>query len=236
MTVWEIYQYCNFITRKERSGKISPEEFNRLLPIVQMKYFKDLFGLPEKYTPGAPIPNKAWEITSSIKDSLRPFLVTYGIPGTPLFEVDPWGHADLPANYCHYGSFGYYYSNGSESIPVSIDVLTESEVNSRLSDYITRPTKRNPVVTIYSTFLQFYPIDLRLVRFTYLKYPNTPVLGYDFDSDIDDIVENDYKAVDIEFPESDHINICTLLLKEIGIHLKDSLLIQYSEQMKNQGV
>jgi hypothetical protein len=71
MTVYELWNFLNYLIRKDPIGNsFGPDEFNRLLPIVVFKYFKKLYGLPEHYQKGLPVPEISFGLTQAIEDKL----------------------------------------------------------------------------------------------------------------------------------------------------------------------
>lgn len=234
MTLGEFYKFVNFVTRKERSGKISPSEFNLVMPVVILEYFAKLVGLEEQYSVNAPIPAIAKELSAGIKDSLRPFYVRMGHNDIMPLIVNSEGQATIPADYCHYSSFTYRYVKNNISTYKTIDVLMDFELSRRLDSSIMYPTLKNPVCSFYSDYIQFYPEHIKFVNMTYLRYPANPVYGYTIVNDEE--VYNPLTSTEIEFPDADHFKIANLMLKKIGINLKDGLIMQYAEQQKQMGV
>lgn len=252
MTLDDVLKYVNYITNKEQNGRtLSTTEYNTLLPIVSLKYFKKKYSIPEQFRVGMPFSKEAYEITQSIVDSIHQFKHVMGVDGA-LMNVDSYGKADIPSDYMHVSSA--YWQSITNQVNCNIDVryrtiefLTDAEYTERLTSAIKFPSLRYPVATIRGNYIQFMPKNIQYVNFTYLRVPNTPY----YDSYIDDTTDQEIylppgtnnpntsaasQSVELEFEDTDIIDIASILLSMIGVNLRSGDLVQYSEKMKKEGV
>lgn len=239
MNLGWLYNFLNYIANKEQSGNgFTPEEFNRILGAVNLDYFKLKYGLPEQYRPGQPLPAQSYEITQKITDDLRSCKVWMGGPNEAQMAVDVYGRADIPSNYVHVSSVRYKYSvnDGCSATitPSTVEILTDAQIGDRLSNSIKMPTLKDPVCIFYSDFIQFYPINIGYIDFTYLRMPTTPVFG--FDEVNYEVVYNASTSTEFDYPDEDYVDLARMLLGYIGINLREPQLQTYAEQHKQMGV
>lgn len=237
----EIYDLVFYMVNKDQQGNnLNSDEFNVLLKAVNIGFFKQRYGLPEEYQPGTPLPKMSYEITQKITDDLRALKVRMGIDSGVMI-VNAQGMANIPSNYVHFSSAHYKMitTNTCGDIKYkvrAIEHLTDGQINDRRGDSIKMPTHRNPVYTTYSTYFQFYPEDLRNVFFTYLRMPVTPFYNTSISkiSDTENYLETG--SVHFEYPEDCYEDIARMICSYIGINLRSTDLINYSEMKMQKGV
>ena len=238
MNLQELLDYLNFVINKEQSGNsLKPKNYNTLLYVSNIEYFNKKFGLPEEYRPGHPFPSQAWETTQNMTDSLRKFKVKLGYDNTPLV-ISSNGKADIPANYAHYSSLRYNLAineNCDSTISMrSIDILTDAQWADRVGSSINPPSYEYPICMFQNNYIQFLPLDLKFVEFTYLRFPETPSYIYTVDS-YDNIVYDAINSIQLEWEDNDIMNIAKLILSKIGINLRETSIVNYAEMQKQMG-
>lgn len=252
MTLQEIIDFVNYVSNKEQSGNtLSTPQINTVLKAVNLDYFKLKYGLPEEYRVGAAIPRQAWEVTQLIKDTLKQFIVNKTYPNEQL-QIDSNGIAPLPDDYVHVSSVRYIqHTNkttcGNNQKIRSVEIVTDDQLNDRLSNSLKNPTLMYPIAVLYKDYIQFFPKQLGQVDFTYLRLPKTPY--YDYYQDANDnivylapgetspIPPNPLSlSVEFEYPEAYHMDLCRMILGYIGINLREGSLLQYAEAKKKEGV
>ena len=237
----EIYDLVSYMVNKDQQGNnLSANEYNIILKAANIGFFKQRYGLPEEYQAGAPLPKMSYEITQKIIDDLRAFKVRMGID-TASMVLDRQGRANIPSDYVHFSSAGYKQiknnSCGSlEQRTRNIEHLSDAQVNERLGNSLKKPTLKNPCFTTYSTYFQFYPANLRYVDFTYLRMPVTPRYAIIVDNQTDREFYDAANSVHFEYPEDCFEDIARLVCSYIGINLRSTDLVQYSEMKKQQGI
>jgi hypothetical protein len=228
------------ITNKDFSGNvITPERFKLLLPIVQLDWFRNKYGLPEEYQPGKPIPREYVEITLKSTDDLKAFHEF--VPNIQLVN----GLLPFPVNYLHRDEIIYNFSikiNRKDTVlPRGVEILRESQLATRLGNYTKRPTLRMPVGIVRQAGIQIYPwevselnpVAITSVDFSYWRYPKNPVFGYTAGDGF--ITYNPATSVELEAPADEHIVIMRMLLEYLGVNLRESDLVQYAETKLKEG-
>ena len=255
MTLQTFLDYINFITNKDPIGEtLTPEQYNTLLPVVNYKYYKRLYGLPEDYQVGMPFSKIAWELTQNITDSLRTFKTLRDYKNNPL-SVDSNGQASYPDDYFHVSSMRYKkLTNAGCSATErwsNVEVVFDNQLGGRLANSITNPTKNNPICCFYNTYIQFYPIDLQFVEFTYLRKPATPYYDYYIDTTTEEQVylapgttspatgadpaSHVSTSVEFEWEDSDIIGLAQIMLEELGINLRSEELQTFAMMQQKEG-
>ncbi len=228
--VKDLYEFLRVITNKAKRGSsaLTPNMYNILLPRATDDFFKKYYGLPEQFQPGQHI---AFEQTQITVDALK------GRKVETQLTVDKNGKADYPSDYVHkVGAIYKYVVNDIDNVKVlkyPVEFMTTQEFIERLSDPIAYPTLRYPVVTMYKDYLLFAPKDIQYIDFSYLNYPNKPVLDY---SIANDIIVYGPNSIDIDFQKINTNDIASLILSYIGINMSNSDLIQFAESKKQMGV
>lgn len=249
MTLGEIYSLVNYILNKEQNGEaISPTQFQLLLATTNIEYFTKKYGLPEQWQPGQALPIEAWEKTQKISDDLR---LSKGWV-EPMLINTTTGRASLPTDYVHASAIRRTYlpTQNAEPKTTEIDLLNDSQFNSRLTDTITFPTIKHPIATLIGNEIQFEPKNLQRCIFSYLRLPVKPVFDYDIVStQVNYLAPGEQHAnstvqpvntpslsVELEWPEVNHISFVSLLIGYCGINMRETQLIQYSESKKQRGI
>lgn len=236
MTVDEIKLFVEYISNKEQSGNsLSSDEFNRLLNTSSLDFARFIYGTPEGYKPGDPTPNMAYEVTQYVTDALRVLKVI-----NKTLTVSNTGEAVIPADYAHHSSLRYTYMQPGKCATdpptpkmVKIEVVKDDKLGVLLQSSIKIPTQRYPICVFYNTYMQFYPIDLKSVVFTYLKTPPAPFRAYTVSGDID--IYDAGNSTQVAYPEIFHMEICRIILNYMGVNLRDNELQSYNERYKQRG-
>lgn len=232
MTVEELFRFVNFVSNKNESGAIGPDEFNNVLQVVNIDYFKELYGLPEEYQPGRPLPRKAWQMTQKITDDLGRFLKSENLVVTN-------GYADLPADYVHASSMMYNFVKTSKcgtttkKCSVPVEFVNDDEYNKRLCHSIAKPSYRYPIYTREEDRLKFAPEDIDSVHLNYLRLPEKPERAYTVVND--ESVYDPGNSTQLDWPETTHNDIAIRVLAYFGIHLREGELAQAVKQRQIQG-
>jgi hypothetical protein len=240
MTLGAIYDLINFIGNKDFSGNIiTPQRFQQLLPVVQLDWFRNKYGLPEEYQPGRPIPKEYAEITLKNMDDLKVFKVF--LPNVPVVN----GKIPYPANYCHRGeitnNFTIKINKIDTVLPKGVEILTESQLSSRLGNYTKRPVSRMPVGVLRSDGIYIWPFQvadnvpdpITKVDFAYYRWPIDPVFTYIQGDGF--ITYDAVNSIELECPKDEHIVVIRMILEYIGVNLRESDLVQYVNTKLKEG-
>ncbi len=224
-----VYRIVRALSNKDLAGNtLNIQQFNDFAYLANYDVIKTKYGLPEEYQPGQPMPRVSYEITQKITDDLSFLKKRLGIDATPI-NIDKFGRADLPTDYFHLSSCFYQGRKVSQ--------LTEMEVSDRRACTITQPTDRDPVMSIYSNYFQFYPQNLNgaNMELVYLRKPKDPIYNSTLDPDTDEEIFDETNSVHFELPDDCLHDLVRQILGYVGVPLKDEVLIQYSERMKQTG-
>ena len=235
-----VLDLVNFISNKETSGNtMKIDEYNTLIKGVNIDMLNLRYGVPEQYRAGQPLPQMSYEVTKKMIDDLRYLKVRTGVDVNPI-TIDQWGRCPIPADYLHLSSATHnrVINNNCEIKdiePADIELLSDAQIAPRRQNSVTKPTLIDPCMAIFSTYFQFYPRELRNVELTYLRFPNTPYYAYTIDEDTDEYIYDAVNSVNFEFPDDCLIDIVRFVASYVGINLKETAVIQYVEQVKNEG-
>lgn len=237
MNLNEIRENVNYRLNKDYTGlAYTPEQFNLVLPLVNIEKFKQLYGLPEEYQKGATYARVEWEASRKISDDLRPFLVSMDGKNTPKLTVNTLGIATLPSDYQHASSLSFDYIVNNESKRKPITILKNAEFDYREGSALVAPTKKRPVCTFKGNEIHFLPKDIRRVKFDYLRLPATPYYATTEDPDTEELVYDHANSVQLEWSETVQADIIAMLVKYAAENLGMMQNVQLSEIRKDKGV
>lgn len=233
MNINEIFELVRFISNKSQTGTPTPANFNLAVNSAQLSLFMERYGNPAEYQPGQPIPRISYEETKKISDDLRPFKVLTDL------TVDSNGQGLIPANYIHATSMRFNYITQGPNKKITkverpIVEVDDDKLGDRLISEIVAPTKRHPIATFYNNYIQYHPIDLKTVKFTYLRLPADAVWAFTTVSGRP--VYDAGNSTDLEWPDDTHNEIIIRILSLVGINLRDQELFQFAEMKKQQGI
>ena len=220
-----IFKTISAITNKEQKGYVKPSEFNTLLQQAELEVFE------ENYFKGI-VPNKIQrgvESDPQRTDALIPYIRTASGMGV--------GYV-LPADYMH--MLGVY--SGSYQVKFT----RHSELSKRLRSEITPPSLYDPLYTIAAsvdgstpiTQLNFYTHatgpNAIVYKVVYLCKPSVPALGhYVVQTGTGLFDASTSTALDV--PKSEHSKIMNKVLQYLGVHLKDSDVVNFAtNELTNQ--
>ena len=233
MDINEIFELVRFISNKSQTGTPTPANFNLAVNSAQLSFFMERYGNPAEYQPGQPIPRVSYEETKKISDDLRVFKVLKDL------TVDANGQGLIPSDYIHATSMRFNFITQGANKTINqverpIVEVDDDKLGDRLVSEIVPPTKKRPIATFYNNYIQFNPIDLKKVKFTYLRQPNDAVWA--FTTVNGRPVYDAANSTDLEWPDDTHNEIIVRILSLIGINLRDQELFQFAEMKKQQGI
>lgn len=232
---------------KENLGYLSPEEIDEALDRAQLAEFHDLFGNPQEYQPGRPVPRKAYGMTQKIHDDLTPFKKVLMFNGSNFAGISnntvgtgPNGVLVLPANYLHTTALvgaeaGVYY-----------ETLSENELADRLGSAIFPPTTSEPVavlegkggtvesISFTTYYYQLYPKEGQSGYVYYLRRPVAPSFAY---SIVNRQVQFDANAsIDLEWNDPATERIINKAVSILADKLQADRAVQYAEMKDQKGL
>jgi hypothetical protein len=234
----ELKRFVEFLSNKEQSGNNwSPEQFNLLVKRATDDIQRWLIGLEAQYAPQQPIPAVAYEVTQKVKDDLR------WLKSTLTLAVDTDGLMTIPTDYIYLTAIEFDKiinddCGGDPTVKVKgVEVIDDDKWAGRLGNSIKVPNLDFPVCNFKNkTQVQFRPKNLQRVRFVYLKTIETPVWGYTIDPASDVPLYDAGSSTDVDMPEILLNDIARIMLSYIGINLRETQVVEYSEMIKAKGV
>ena len=234
MTIDALYQWINFMSNKQQSGAISPDEFNLCLNALYLEPMKIKIGLPEEYLIGQPTARQAYQVSQTITDDLQKFIVPLTITKSNT------GYFPIPSDYVAFSTLRYIQIEPSEGceppivIENSVEIVTDGELSLRLPNAITPPTFDYPIGAFYNQGIKVFPKDISEVKLTYLRRPVKPFRNYTITAN-DENIFDPTGSVDLEYPEIMHNDFAVIVAKYFGINLKDGDLINFAQGRQDRG-
>lgn len=231
MTLFEQYNFLNFIGNKDYGGNIlKPEQFKALAPIVNIELFKEKMGLPEEYQPGQPISRQSFDLNKILNAETR-FLREY-----EASQAVGSGTISYPSDFFIVDEIRYVYQRTIDGVTISIpkpaQELTEREYSDRAGNFTKKPTTENPVYVLRSGGIYIYPVTIVQVQFSYLRYPIDPV--FDYVQETGYITEGS-SPTEYEWGRHLHPLLSMKILSHLGINLRENQMLQYAEMYKERG-
>lgn len=224
MNVDEVFSTIKYAAAKNgQQGYISPDDFNYvLMPVAQQSYLDYLKGEYQRYQIGRPISIVEFGQNQMIRQSSAPLIY-----GTVLNPNIITGIAPFPDDYeladAMWGVYGFY----------NIRFIQQDRLTSYYHSTID-PIANNPVYLIKHEGFQFYPESIGQTRLSYVRKPPRIFWTYTLDSNGTPV----YDPVNSQQPvwgESDMMNIIVRALALVGCNLQLGAVIQYANEIKNQG-
>lgn len=251
----DVLDFVNGILNKDQAGRvISPDRFNTLLKTASIRQFKRKMGLPEEYRPGQPIPRDYYEVNKRSTESLRRFkkIMGEGISGQMI--ISKYGYSDLPSDYF----IVRYVNYVNDGVIREVKIVEDKEYNECMSDSITFPTLRNPIINLEDERVKLRPLGMQFVNFAYFRLPLTPVYDYYIDnSTLEEVylevgqtppeikvtysgyssaADNRSVSVELEWNDVDKMDIAMIILSDMGVNIRAQEVVQYAEMVKAKGV
>lgn len=214
MTVDEVYKFVQFMANKEQRGYIKPSEFNMLAKRAQLDVIKEKVGKPSPA--GGVI---GYRETAQLDDELYPVTV---------FETSLTVSGDLfsfPANYLNFISLWY----GGKSV----EMISLGELYKRRTSQLVFPSSEYPVGVIEANGVRVYTDTLGAsdttftARLNYIKKPSDPNWAYSTVNNIE--IYDSSSSTQLTLTDSTHKDIANRILGYIGVNLRESEIISYSE-------
>ena len=196
-------------TKSGFNGNLSPAQFNLIWNRAQQRFFNQLY--------------KSYGINQSNTDTLFRF------KSDPIsITVDNTGKYVKPSDLLHIDSITK--TIGDEQYEITR--VGNDRLASYLSSSYDAPTDKSPIYVEYSAYLQFYPIDITPVNLVYLKEPIDALWNYTLVSGRP--VYDAGTSVQTQFDASDVDEIIALCGVDLGINMRDSLIIQTQDKLAKE--
>jgi hypothetical protein len=215
-----IKQIVDFVSNKYQNGYLSGAEFNLLWAQAENNYYSFLLGPVEQYQPGRPVPRVGLGMSETILAKLQPFIAKNHSATVTS------GQLPVPADF--------------ERI-LAIRTMSDGEIvyvehdrkPAALRDKIDPVTTSAPIYTPYATYWEINPSTVTTVKLDYMK--TLPETKWNWSDGSGREIYNPTGSVDPLWRPTEIISIVGRLFLMLGISIKDSELIQYSNKIINTG-
>ena len=233
MTLFEIYEFIEYITNKDYNGNvIAPDQYGKLIVSANIDLFKKKTGLPEDYQLGSPITR---EYIDANKIQLAD---TKHLKVREATQNVSTGVIAYPSGYFLDDAIRYSYQRNvdGESVTITkvVEALSEAKYGDRAGNWTKQPSTKNPVYVVRNDGIYIYPATIATVDFNYYKYPTTPVFAYLQRTGY--IEYNAGGSTEFDWPERLHMDLVRITLGYVGINIREAQLSQYAETKKKEGV
>ena len=221
MDVNQVYQVILYATAKNKQdGYVSPDDFYTIINAAQRAYLDYLLGQYQKYQNFRPISPVEFGQNERIRQSVAPLI--YGT----FLNPNASGIASYPSDFEYtdamWTQYGFY----------NIRFIQQDRLKSFYRSNID-PIAQNPVYLLCNQGFQFYP-ETQTARLSYVRTPPSIVWGYVNDSN-GIPVYNPATSQDPVWSETDMLNIIVRALQLVGVNLQFGAVLQYSNDIKNNG-
>lgn len=214
MTIDEVYRFVNFVSNKVQSGgTITSSNFNLLAQRAQIQAIENDFSIFLK--------------TKSVSEFLASF-----IKSTSLI-VSSNGRANYPSDFSHVVDMKYYYVRPDNSgVFIPIMEIENEQFSSIESSQLNKPSKRFPKYAEFSSYFELLPRNLSLVTLDYIRVPQAPIWAYTIQNNVQ--VYDPSSSVQFEAPDFAMNRIIAIILSLVGINIRETELVQYSQLYKQE--
>lgn len=220
MTVNDSYELIQYICDKNQQGYISPDQFNLTINQAQDSYQAYLLGNFQQYSPGRPIARVELGQNQVVRQRLTPTIYNYNL------RVDSSGFSPYPGDYLQADAMWTYY-NTNRIRYVQQDALYS------FANSVIDPVATNPIYLIEDLGFRFYPASINSAKLSYVRNAPDIVWGYDLVNDVP--IYNETKSIQPVWDDASMLDIIFRALKIIGVNLQLAAVVQYSNDIKNNG-
>lgn len=222
MTVDQVYYIMKYAVSKNQQGYLSPDDFYHVINTAQNQYLDYLLGEYQKQQVGRPIPVVAFGQNQKLRTSVAPLI--YNIVLNPNSST---GIAPFPSDFelvdAMWSVYGVY----------NIRFAQQDSLNSYYRSSID-PISENPIYLIQHEGFHFYPENIGQTRMSYVRTPPSIVWGYVNDSN-GQPVYNPATSQQPIWSEMDMMEIIVRALQLVGVNLQMANVMQYANDIKNNG-
>lgn len=216
------YEAVQSILNKNSRGVISPERFNLFVRNAQNEIFSNLNN---KYRAALNKKRGGRAVNINVGD-LETQLAKYLVSINPTIIA---GEIDIPTDFAFFPETFLFYS-GQEVSEIPMD-----QYNYYISG-IVAPSVNYPQVKVFQNKLKIFPNTISSnVEMHYFRQPKTPKWTYTLvgGQALFNSSAGDYQDLDVY--EHRLTDIITGVLELAGVHIRDQIVVQVSEALKQAG-
>jgi hypothetical protein len=229
----DLYNFVNVLANKAQDGAFTIPEYNTATYAASVQLWEEYIGEIQKYQYGNPVPAVAYAKTNKIETDMMPFRES-------LEEVSSSSLGVILLSDLSY-NVGYvtdmFKFSGSNIYPC---VRTnEQRLANILTSSIIAPTSEFPYYMVDNLTIKVYPAAVGTYKVTYLKKPLKKDVKYTLSGGrpvITPVTAPTNPSEMLEWNQQNFNDLAVRILSFLGINLKDSDLMQYSELKQRQGV
>jgi hypothetical protein len=226
------------IVNKEQNGQVSVDALNTIARSASDMFFNDNYGQPMQSQNGMSRNDVFYQSNKKIGDNLRNLIKLVDIP------VNAKGRVTRPSDFIHTSSIRFSYKTKIQDCTdtkkpkyktqeVEVEEIQDQEIATRLSSELLKPTLEYPIACIYDKYIQVYPANVGTLKFTYLRKPAVPIWAFTTTNGVP--LFDAANSVDFDYPDECINELVIRMASVMGINISNNLLLQYTNQMKQQG-
>jgi len=226
MNVYEGYRLVNYISDKDFSGNtLKPDDYNLLLEVVNINLFELEF---ENMVAVSQRENKPMDKIIYDSKSLSRFVTRKD--NVAISSGEMIVQKDYRENVM---IFKRDARSPSTSYGKRIETVSYDEFVRRNESIIELYIEDHPVAVYQNRKFEIYPANISKIDHVYLRLPSQPVFAYTV-STIGQEVYDAGNSTQLEWDEWMHYKFYMLILKEMGINLRENQVIEYAQlEMQN---
>lgn len=208
-TINDLYNFYQYIVRKERGVYVTIPQFNSNMDAGQMDAFMEYF--------------KGYGANQEVHDALRVFKVYQP------FTSDTAGFVTYPSNYFHL--LGNPFTVAGSTVN-TLKFVNEDELSFALTSQLRAVTNAYPIGVDTATGFSIYPQSTQTGAYFYLRRPATPNLAYTQAGRT--ITYDSATSTQLEWEEVYWNNILAKALRYAGINMDEKGISDFANQYNQE--
>ena len=239
MNIKDIHDIILFVLDKEQQGFTTHEDIDMMLDSAQMVLFNQYFNNPKIPAVAQP---QSYTQNQRVHDSLSAFKERYTFNNA----ATPGGIITLPSDFMHLLSvYTTVYNNTLQrNVFSAVQVIPEDELIERLESQEIPVSQDDPIAIMNKqNRIQLFPESAATGGVYYLRRPARPRFGYTQSGRVITYNPTQYDPVtqptgsqQLEWKQSDIMNVIVIALQYIGINLSSADVVQYADVKDKEGV
>lgn len=222
MTADDCYKLMQYIIAKNQNGYLKPDDFDRVINSGMRSWIAWILGDFQQYQPGRPIAKVELGNNEIVRQRLTPCIYGYILNVSSIYGTSPYpgDYLQTDTMYSIYGVKRIRYIDNDK-----LDGVFNSVID---------PIAINPVYLLESDRFQFYPTSIWQAKLRYVRDPQN--IHWGFTTDINGrTVYDPLTSVNPIFDNLSIMEIISRALRMVGVNLQVGAVIQYAEEIKNEG-
>lgn len=205
-TLYDFYQY---IIRKERGVFVTPPQFTANLDAGQMDAFEEWF--------------RPYGVNQEVHDALRPFRIYQP------FTSNAAGFVAFPPDYQHL--LGQPFTVAGSTVN-RVNFVNEDELPFALTSQGRPVSDAYPIAVDSDTGFSIFPQTQQIGAYFYLRRPATPVYGFTQVGRV--VTYNPATSTQLEWNDAYINNILAKALRYAGVNMDEAGISEYANQYNQE--